>query len=285
VSVRKKVPGNYLSVKAVTPAPIAGSGAGTDPWKVTFTDPQQGDDHEFSYTVRFAYPNFPDQERTRTGLLRPSKYVVAGLTLTPAVDTVMVGKGITLTWAARDSSGDVLTDSLLAGRKPTWTTDRASIATVGATSGAVTGVGGGTANITAVLETGRASASVLVIPDITGTYTLVTENGVTIPGVTYQDSVYRIVTHGGSVTLREDGTFGYGRSATGTNVRTNKTYDEGGSGSGTYTVNATGTAITFQTIEQQGAPITIGSGVVNGTTLTISVQSPEGAGTATLRKQ
>jgi hypothetical protein len=227
VSIQKKVPGGYLSVQAVTPTPIAGSGAGDETWMVTFANPAQGDDHQFSYTVRFTYPGFPDQERTLAGVLRPSQYVVAGLTLTPSADTVMVGNGTTITWAARDSSGDVLTDSLLAGRKPAWTSEQPSIATVGASSGTVTGVSGGTATITAALEEGRASASVLSVPDITGTYTLVTENGVTVPGVTYEDSVYRIVTSSGSVTLRADGTFGYSRSATGTNLLTNETYAEG----------------------------------------------------------
>jgi hypothetical protein len=50
-------------------------------------------------------------------------------------------------------------------------------------------------------------------------------------------------------------------------------------------VNATGTAITFQTTEQEGVPVTFGSGVVSGTTLSVSVQTPEGAGSATLEKQ
>jgi hypothetical protein len=285
VSIRKKVPGSHLSVMGVSPEQITATGAGDEQWMVTFTNPAQGDDHPFSYTVRFSYPDFPDQDRARSGTLRPSRYVVAGLTLTPAADTVPVGEQITFEWTASDSSGDVLTDSLLAGRKPTWKTSAASIATVGTTSGTVTGVSGGTAGITAELESGSATSDVLVVPDITGTYTLVTENGVTVPGVTYEDSIYSIVTTSGSVTLRADGTFSYVRSATGTNLATNMTYDEGGSGGGTYTVNATGTAITFETIEQDGVPITFGSGSVGGDILTIGVQTPEGGGSATLRKQ
>lgn len=285
VSVRKKVPASYLSVTAVSPEQITATGAGDDQWMVTFTNPAQGDDHLFSYTVRFSYPDFPDQDRARSGTLRPSRYVVAGLTLTPAADTVMVGKQVTFEWSASDSSGDVLTDSLLAGRKPAWKTSAASIATVGAASGTVTGVSAGTAGITAELESGRTTTDVLVIPDITGTYSLVMENGVTVPGVTYEDSIYSIETTSGSVTLREDGTFSYVRSATGTNLATNKTYDEGGSGGGTYTVNATGTAITFETVEQDGVPITFGSGSVSGNILTLGVQTPEGGGSATLEKQ
>jgi hypothetical protein len=286
VSVRKKVPAAYLSVAAVTPAPITAAAAGTaDAWMVTFDNPQQGDDHEFSYTVRFSFTGFPDQERTLGGLLRPGRYAVAALTLTPAVDTVPVGQGTTIAWTASDSTGDVLTDSLLAGRMPAWTSAQPEVATVGATSGTVTGVSGGTASITAELEQGRATASVLSVPDITGTYTLVSENGVAIPGVTWQDSTYTIVTSGGSVTLRADGTFGYSHSATGTNAVGGATFDEGGSGGGTYTVNASGTAITFQTVEQEGVPISFGSGTILDGTLTVSVTTPDGAGSATLQKQ
>ncbi|HEX3157645.1 MAG TPA: hypothetical protein VHQ45_03965 [Gemmatimonadaceae bacterium] len=285
VSIQKKVPGSFLSVQAVTPAPITAVSSGTDDWRVTFSNPPQGDDLNFSYVVRFAFANFPDQERTLSGLLRPSRYTVAGLTLTPAVDTVMVGQSATITWAASDSSGDVLTDSLLAGRRPTWSSESPNVATVGVTSGAVKGVSGGTAGITAELETGRATMSVLSVPDITGTYTLVTENGVAVPGVTFEDDIYRIETSAGSVTLRADGTFGYSRSAIGTNLATGKKFNEGGSGGGTYTVNESGTAITFETTEQEGTPITFGSGGIHDGTLSVSVQSPEGAGGATLQKQ
>jgi hypothetical protein len=136
-----------------------------------------------------------------------------------------------------------------------------------------------------VLETGRATASVLVVPDITGTYTLTTENGVSIPGIVYQDSVYRIETSSGSVTLRADGTFGYSRSAKGTNVKTNLTCDEGGSGSGKYVVNATGTSLTFEVTASEGQPTTFGGGSVNGNVLSVSVTTPTGSGSATLTKR
>ena len=232
--------------------------------------------------MRFSFPEFPDQDRVRTGTLRPSRYGVASLTVD--ADTVIVGKSVTLAWTAKDSSGDVLTDSLLAGRRPTWESGQASIATVNATSGSVKGVAGGSAGITASLEAGRATASVLVIPDITGTYTLKQENGVTVPGVTWADTVYSITTHSGSVTPRDDGTFSYSRSATGTNLKTQKTYAEGGGGSGTYTVDATGTSLTFQVTVQEGAPLTFGGGSVAGNILTLVVVTPDGNGSAVLQK-
>jgi len=283
VSVRKRVPASYLSVPAVSLAGTTASTSGNDStWKVTFTNPKQGEDHDLSYTVRFSFPEFPDQDRVRTGTLLPSRYGVASLTVT--ADTVIVGKSVTLVWTAKDSTGDLLTDSLLAGRRPAWETGQAGTATVNASSGSVTGVAGGTAGITASLEAGKATASVLVIPDITGTYTLMQENGVTVPGITYQDSIYSITTSGGSVTLREDGTFSYSRSATGTNLATHKTYSEGGAGSGTYTVNATGTSLTFQVTAVEGTPLTFGGGSVAGNVLSLAVQTPEGAGSAVLQK-
>lgn len=283
VSVRKRVPASYLSVPSVSLANATATTTGTDStWMVTINNPSQGDDHDFTYTVRFKFPEFPDQDRVRSGVLRPSRYVVAALAVTS--DTVVVDKSVTLVWAARDSSGDLLTDSLLAGRKPTWQSAQTTIATVGATTGSVRGVAGGSAAITASLETGQATATVLVIPDITGTYTLKEENGVAVPGVTYADTVYTITTLSGSVTLRADGTFSFVRSATGTNTSTHMNYDEGGAGSGTYTVNATGTALTFQVTAQEGVPLTFGAGAVSGNTLTVGVTTPEGSGSAVLMK-
>lgn len=283
VTVRKRVPASYLSVPSVSLAGASATASGSDTtWMVQFINPPQGEDHDFSYTVRFSFTDFPDQDRVKTGTLRPSRYGVASLTVD--ADTVMVGKSTTLTWTAKDSTGDVLTDSLLAGRRPTWQSGQTGIATVNSASGSITGVAGGSASISASLEAARVTASVLVIPDITGTYTLKEENGVTVPGVTWADTIYSIKTTGGSVTLREDRTFSFSRSAVGTNLATKKTYDESGSGSGTYTVDATGTAITFQVTAQEGVPLTFGGGAVSGNVLTLAVQTPDGGGSAVLEK-
>ena len=283
--VRKRVPGSYLSVASAAPAPIAGSSAGADQWTVTFANAGQGDDHDFSYTVRFSYPGFPDQQRTLTGLLQPARYTVASLAIDPAADTIFVDRQATFAWTASDSSGDVLTATQLAGRAPTWTSASETVATVGATTGTVTGKGAGTTTLAAALETGRGTATVRVVPDIAGTYVLQSIGGVAVPGVTYEDTVYVIRTTGGSVQLREDGTFGYSLSATGTNVHTNATYDEGGSGGGTYRVSDDGTAFTFETTAQEGTPVSFGTGFVSGGTLTVVVTTPDGGGTAILVKQ
>src|SRR5690606_5277756 len=147
--VTRTVPGEYLSITAVTPAPIQATDTSGEPWMVTFTNQQQGDDHDFSYNVRFSFGGLPDQEQELGGTLRPSKYTVASLQLTPAIDTVLVGTSVSFEWAAADSSGDILTDSLLLGRKPTWTSGSPTVATVGASSGSVTGKQAGNAMIEA----------------------------------------------------------------------------------------------------------------------------------------
>ena len=123
------------------------------------------------------------------------------------------------------------------------------------------------------------------MPNIAGTYMLQSIGGVAIPGTTYEDSVYVIETTSGAVQLRDDGTFSYSIGATGTNTRTNLSYDEGGSGGGTYRVSDDGTAFTFETIEQQGTPISFGSAFVSGNTLTVVVSTPDGGGTGILIKQ
>lgn len=283
--VRKRVPGSYLSVASAAPSPIAGSSAGSDQWTVTFSNPNQGDDHDFTYAVRFSYPGFPDQERTLGGLLQPARYTVASLAITPAADTIFVDRQTTFSWAASDSSGDVLTEAQLAGRVPTWTTASPTVATVGASTGTVTGRDAGTTTVTADLEKGRGTATVRVVPNIAGTYMLQSIGGVSIPGTTYADTVYVIQTTGGSVQLRDDGTFSYSLSATGTNIKTNVSYDEGGSGGGTYRVSDDGSAFTFETTQQAGTPVTFGTGFVSGNTLTVVVSTPDGGGTGILIKQ
>lgn len=278
-TVRKKVPGEYLSVRSIAPSPIQGTGMGSDPWMVTFTNPNQGDDHDFTFRVRLSLPDHDDQEKGLQGMLRPAKYTVASLELSPAQDTISVDGTTSFTWVASDSTGDVLTDSLLLGRKPTWTSSSTTVATVGSSSGTVTGKSDGSATVTARLEEGEATVTVVVLPDFYGTYSLIEVNGISIPGTTYEDSLYIIETSGGSVTLNMDGTFSYSLSSTGINKVGGESFDEGGSGSGTYT--HTGGVLTFNVEEQEG-PMTIASGSVNGKQLTVSVNYGDTVGSGVL---
>jgi uncharacterized protein YjdB len=93
------------------------------------------------------------------------------VTLTP--NTVAIGGGSQATFVARDVDG--LT---LSGRTASWSTSNQQIATVNATTGAVTAVAAGQANITATVEgkTGSAQLTVSAVP-LLGTVTgLVTAN-------------------------------------------------------------------------------------------------------------
>lgn len=82
---------------------------------------------------------------------------VATVTVTPANDTISTGQSLALTATLKDASGAVLT-----GRTVTWSTNNASVATV-SSSGLVSGVGGGTATITATSEGKSGTASVTVV--------------------------------------------------------------------------------------------------------------------------
>jgi hypothetical protein len=218
VDVVREVPGAYLRVGTISPSVVAASATGDVPWLVTFTNPRQGDDLKgFSFAVKLSITGAKDTERQVIGTLRPARYFVASLTVVPAQDTVLQARTRTLSFTARDSSSDVLTDSLLLGRRPVWSSGTGATATVGSSSGVVTGIRPGTVTISAELEGGRASASVIVLPDVTGTYTLKSLNGKSIPGETYSDSTYVINTTGGTLTLRADKTFSFGVGATGRN--------------------------------------------------------------------
>lgn len=284
VVARKKVPAAYLSVGAIAPSPISASTAGGEDWMVTFQNSGQGDDHEFTYDVQFAFAGFPVQKRTLGGTLRPSRYTVAALTLGQSTDTVMVDQSMSFEWTAADSSGDVLTDSLLAGRKPTWSTASTNVVQVSASSGSVKGLEPGTASVKATLETGEATGTVAVIRDVTGTYVLVELDGTPIPGTTWEDSTYKIVTHGGSVTLSADGTFSFGHSATGSNKLDSQTFDEGGSGAGTYEVQAGGAAVMFETTSQTG-DLVIATAFIDGDYMIASISGPGVNASAKLKKQ
>lgn len=283
--VRKKVPAAYLTVTAITPTPITATAQGSDTtWNVTFLNPNQGDDRVINYSVAFTYPNLPVQTRPLTATLRPARYAVAQLLVAPQLDTIYVSASTTLQWFARDSTGDSLTVGEIAGRTPTWTSQSPDLATVGSSSGTVRGTAMGSATIRGVMGTGEATATVLVWFNYTGSYTLLTLNGITLPGTTFDDSLYTIETTGGGLSISADSTFTYSISALGKNKRNTETFDEGGSGRGTYTVGANGTALVFTTIETAGTPVSFGTGFIQNGIMTASVSTPDGAGSVTLRK-
>src|SRR2546425_9567464 len=91
---------------------------------------------------------------------------VASVTVRPAAATLLSGDTVRLVATARDASRDTLKD-----RPITWQTSDAAVATVSAT-GLVTGVGSGTASITAVVEgqNGASAVTVLVAAALAGVW-------------------------------------------------------------------------------------------------------------------
>ena len=99
--------------------------------------------------------------RTATGLVDSvavATFVPARtIGLTPESGRVTVGKSVVLAAVVRDSAGSPLAD-----REVTWSSSDPSVATV--TAGKVTGVGAGSAEITATADRASASAVVTVFP-------------------------------------------------------------------------------------------------------------------------
>jgi Tfp pilus assembly protein PilZ len=82
---------------------------------------------------------------------------VASITLAPTNDTLLVGETVQLATTLRDASNNIVT-----GRTVTWLSSSATVATV-SSSGLVTGVGDGTATITASVDGRSASATIRVL--------------------------------------------------------------------------------------------------------------------------
>ena len=92
---------------------------------------------------------------------------VASVTVSPSSASVLVGATVQLGATPKDANGNTL-----AGRAITWASSNPAVATVTATGGLVTGVGSGTASITATSEGTNGSASVAVTtPPAPGTHT------------------------------------------------------------------------------------------------------------------
>lgn len=99
--------------------------------------------------------------KSATSRVTVSPVPVASVTVSPTASTIAVGQTMPLVARTADSTGAPLN-----GRIVRWTTDRAAVATVNATSGVVTAVATGTARITATSEgkTGLATIAVSTVP-------------------------------------------------------------------------------------------------------------------------
>ena len=278
VNVVREVPGTFLRVGAITPSEVTASATGEIPWLVTFNNARQGDDiNNLAFSVQLAIPGVPPQARPLQRLLRPARYTVRSLAVSPITDSVRVRGVNTVSWTARDSSGDMLSDSLLLGRRPAWTSADPAIATVINCCGVVSGVAMGTTAITARLEEGSSVQILKVLLDVTGTYALKSLNGKAIPGETYSDTAYVINTSGGSLTLRADYSFSFGVSAIGRNRSNGATYNESSGGGGTYTVS--GNTISFFVVPKTGENlVNVGSASLVGNRLSLSFSARDADG-------
>jgi hypothetical protein len=82
---------------------------------------------------------------------------ISSITVAPTNDTLLVGETVQLTTTLRDASNNIVT-----GRTVAWSSNSTTVATV-SSSGLVTGVGDGTATITASIDGRSASATIRVL--------------------------------------------------------------------------------------------------------------------------
>lgn len=98
--------------------------------------------------------------RSATSQITVSAVPVASVSVSPATQSLAVGQTSTLVARVADAAGAALN-----GRSVAWTTDRATVATVHATTGVVTAVATGQARITATAE-GRSGSAVITVAPI-----------------------------------------------------------------------------------------------------------------------
>lgn len=101
------------------------------------------------------------QETTKGLSITTSLVPVASVVVSPSSASVTVGDTTRLTATARDAAGNVIT-----GRAVSWSSTNGGVATVG-DGGLVTGIGVGSAAVTAVVEGHSASATVTVHAPLT----------------------------------------------------------------------------------------------------------------------
>jgi uncharacterized protein YjdB len=86
---------------------------------------------------------------------------VASVTLSATSANLVVGATTSLTATPKDAGGNPLT-----GRVITWATDNPSVATVNASTGLITAIAAGTANITATCETKTSAPAVVTVTNV-----------------------------------------------------------------------------------------------------------------------
>ncbi len=190
-----------------------------------------------------------------TALVTVTLPPVATIVIAPTTATVLVGATTSLTATARDAAGNALT-----GRTLTWSSASPTIATV-STSGVVTGVSAGTANVTVTAEgvTAQAVITVTVPPVATVTVTATSTNLLT--GATTQATA--VLRDAGGATLN-------GRAVAWTASNTAVA-----TVSGTGLITAVGVGTTIITASSEGRSGTLGIAVqLSVATVVVTLPSP-----------
>ena len=87
----------------------------------------------------------------------PDDSAITSIVVTPGSNSLVVGSTVALTAIARNAAG-----AAVAGHAVTWAAAPSSVATIGSTSGVLTAVGAGTANVTATIGSVTGTATVTV---------------------------------------------------------------------------------------------------------------------------
>lgn len=280
-STRRALPASQLALGKISLAGATASKGGNDTLVVTFANEKQGQDHDVSYAVQYAPAGVAVQERMLSGTLRPARYSVMTVKVDSAPGQLVVGQSGAIVWQAQDSAGKALTDPLLLGRKPQWTSDKPGVATV-SDAGVITAVDTGTVVVTGRLEQGVAIISLRVYPSVIGNWVMFNFNGSPLPWIE-NDSTGQTKVTGGNINILSNGTFTFGYAETYTNKFTNITYDEGASGSGTYVANGNGVIFTILEKSSEKVQEFVGAGIVDGV-MTVTYSGPDGSGTGKLKR-
>lgn len=112
------------------------------------------------------------------GTTNPPPVSVASVSLSQSSANTVVGQTLTLSATPRDAANNVLTGRAAA----TWSSSNAAVASVGATTGIVTGLSSGTTEVTATIEGRSAAAQVTVFPAGTMTISSIAP-GTLMPGL------------------------------------------------------------------------------------------------------
>jgi hypothetical protein len=144
-STVRLVPPEYLVLGPRTPATVSGSAEARDStWHLTFSMPNIGNNHTFSFPVEYTGPGVSDQFGTVDALLKPIYYPVKRITIAPDDEMIDIQPqtGRLLTVTMIDSLDRPVID-----REVTWTSSQDTVVSVNQ-SGSIFGIKEGLSVVT-----------------------------------------------------------------------------------------------------------------------------------------